>query len=242
MRYQTVVTATGPPTPEDLDTPPNASTSNGTTATDDQQDADDTAASSTASFNAASFADNPTTAADADADDSSMEGADIDGDDDDDAGPVIPSSTVIIEQALVWSGDTRMRLKVTLKVRQIPEQAELDIEVRLLAWCEPQLWLVCMTPGDWRSVGLKPAPQCIIIHCSHYHNHHHHLGLFGGKEGVRRAEGCSPKCNRHLKHANLQLANCEATHSKHMPQLQLQAIMTLAHVLLSVHLQRQCCW
>jgi hypothetical protein len=59
-------------------------------------------------------------------------GADVAADEGDEpADPLsaLPSNLVVIEQALVAAGDKRVRLVVTLKLRQPPGQ-ELDIEVR----------------------------------------------------------------------------------------------------------------
>jgi hypothetical protein len=51
------------------------------------------------------------------------------GGDGDDLLSLLPFSTVVVEQALVAGGDTRLRLVATLKLRQPPGQ-EMDIEVR----------------------------------------------------------------------------------------------------------------
>jgi hypothetical protein len=59
-------------------------------------------------------------------------GADVAGDEGDepvDPLSALPSSLIVIEQALVAAGDKRVRLVATLKLRQPPDQ-ELDIEVR----------------------------------------------------------------------------------------------------------------
>jgi hypothetical protein len=42
----------------------------------------------------------------------------------------LPCSTAVVEQALVAGGDVRLRLVATLKLRQLPGEAELDVEVR----------------------------------------------------------------------------------------------------------------
>eukprot|EP00879_Flechtneria_rotunda_P029684 GHRR01032123.1.p1 GENE.GHRR01032123.1~~GHRR01032123.1.p1 ORF type:complete len:450 (+),score=206.08 GHRR01032123.1:188-1351(+) len=49
----------------------------------------------------------------------------------------LPFSTVVFDQALVSSGDARVRLVATLKLRQLPGETELDVEVaRLLVYME----------------------------------------------------------------------------------------------------------
>ena len=59
----------------------------------------------------------------------------------------LPFSTVVIEQALVASGDRRLRLVATLKVRRPPGQ-ELDIEVRAG-------WVVVVGPVGSSWVAMK---------------------------------------------------------------------------------------
>lgn len=73
-------------------------------------------------------------AAGADPSSSSAASAGADSDDEEQQDAVdplstLPFSTVVLEQALVTSGDRRLRLVATLKVRRPPGQ-ELDIEVR----------------------------------------------------------------------------------------------------------------